>query len=231
MEPTGSDSRWGDETSELLRSAADYAVDYLQTLPTRRVHPLAKPGDLRQILGTDLPTDGDDAEEIIETLVAAGELGAVASAGPRYFGFVIGGSLPAALAADWLTSAWDQDAVLYALSPAAAVAEDIAAAWLLDLFDLPRDASVGFTTGCQMANFVGLAAARRSVLLKRGWDVEQQGLQGAPRVRVVVGGEAHVTATVALQMLGFGTQTLERVPSDDQGRMRAEALEQVLSAG
>src|SRR3954453_1013784 len=120
------DERWTEETSDLLRSAADYAVDYLQTLPTRRVHPLAKPGDLRHILGTDLPENGDDGEEIIETLVAAGERGAVASAGPRYFGFVIGGSLPAALAADWLATAWDQDAVVYALSPAGAVVEDIA---------------------------------------------------------------------------------------------------------
>jgi glutamate/tyrosine decarboxylase-like PLP-dependent enzyme len=231
MEPRGSDSRWGDETAELLRSAADYAIDYLHTLPTRRVHPLANPTDLRAILGPELPERGAEGEEIIETLVAAGERGAVASAGPRYFGFVIGGSLPAALAADWLATAWDQDAVLYALSPAGAVVEDVAGAWLLELFDLPREASVGFTTGCQMANFVGLAAARRSVLLKRGWDVEQQGLQDAPRVRVVVGGEAHVTATVALQMLGFGTQTLERVPSDDQGRMRPDLLEQVLAEG
>ena len=231
MEPRGSDSRWGDETAELLRSAADYAVDYLHTLPTRRVHPLAKPADLRAILGGELPDHGAEGEEIIETLVAAGERGAVASAGPRYFGFVIGGSLPAALAADWLATAWDQDAVLYALSPAGAVVEDVAGAWLLELFDLPRGASVGFTTGCQMANFVGLAAARRSVLLKRGWDVEQQGLQDAPRVRVVVGGEAHVTATVALQMLGFGTQTLERVPSDDQGRMRVDLLEETLAQG
>jgi glutamate/tyrosine decarboxylase-like PLP-dependent enzyme len=111
------------------------------------------------------------------------------------------------------------------------VVEDVAGAWLKELFDLPRSASVGFTTGCQMANFVGLAAARRSVLLKHGWDVEQQGLQGAPRARVVVGGEAHVTATVALQMLGFGTQTLERIPSDEQGRMRHELLAEALAGG
>src|SRR3954463_16362185 len=117
MEPTGSDERWGEETADLLRSAADYAVDYLHTLPTRRAHPLASASDLRQPLGTDLPEQGDDGEEIIETLVAAGEHGVVASAGPRYFGFVIGGSLPAALAADWLATAWDQNAGLYASSP------------------------------------------------------------------------------------------------------------------
>src|SRR4051812_7007832 len=121
MEPKGSDSPWGEETADLLRSAADYAVDYLHTLPTRRVHPLTTPADLRQILGTELPSDGDDGEQIIESLVAAGERGAVASAGPRYFGFVIGGSLPAALAADWLATAWDQNAGLYASSPVGGV--------------------------------------------------------------------------------------------------------------
>ncbi len=231
MEQKGSDARFGAETADLLRSTTERAIDYLQTLPNRRVHPLARPMDLRPILGEQLPDAGDAPEAILATLAELGERGVVASAGPRYFGFVIGGALPAALAADWLTSAWDQDAVLYVASPAGAVAEDVAGEWLKELFDLPRESSVGFTTGCQMANFVGLAAARRSVLLKRGWDVEQQGLQGAPHVRVVVGGEAHVTATVALQMLGFGTQTVERVPSDDQGRMRADALERVLADG
>jgi glutamate/tyrosine decarboxylase-like PLP-dependent enzyme len=231
MEHRPPDPRWGADLDRLLESTAEIATDYLHSLPTRRVHPRATPADLRPILGEGLPETGDDAPEIMATLRELGERGVVASAGPRYFGFVIGGSLPAALAADWLATAWDQDAVLYALSPAAAVAEDVAAAWLLELFDLPRDSSVGFTTGCQMANFVGLAAARRSVLLKRGWDVEQKGLQGAPPVRVIVGGEAHVTATVALQMLGFGTATLERVPADEQGRMRASALADVLASG
>ena len=137
---------------------------------------------------------GEDPARSSRRSLAVGERGVVASAGPRYFGFVIGGSLPAALAADWLTTAWDQDAVCTRSRPAGAVAEEVAGRWLLELFDLPRESSVGFTTGGQMANFVGLAAARRAVLLKRGWDVEQQGLQGAPPVRVVVGGEAHVTA-------------------------------------
>jgi glutamate/tyrosine decarboxylase-like PLP-dependent enzyme len=231
MEPRGTDSHWGGELDDLLRSTADRAIDYLHTLPTRRVHPLAKPTDLRPILGDRLPDEGDAASEILASLERVGDAGVVASAGPRYFGFVIGGALPAALAADWLATAWDQDAVLYALSPAAAVAEDVVAEWLVDVFRLPAESSVGFTTGCQMANFVGLAAARRSVLLKRGWDFEQQGLQGAPRVRVVVGAEAHVTATVALQMLGFGTQSLERVAADDQGRLRVDDLERVLESG
>jgi glutamate/tyrosine decarboxylase-like PLP-dependent enzyme len=219
------------DTAQLLRSTAERAIEYLDSLPTRRVHPLVRSSELRDILDGPLPERGADGEAILATLAQAGERGTVATAGPRYFGFVIGGALPAAVAADWLVSAWDQNGFSYALSPVGAVAEAVASEWLLDLFDLPRESSVGFTTGCQMANFVGLAAARRQVLLKRGWDVESEGLQGAPPVRVVVGAEAHVTATVALQMLGFGTQTLERVPADEQGRMRPDALEAALVSG
>ncbi|MEX2547017.1 MAG: aminotransferase class V-fold PLP-dependent enzyme [Chloroflexota bacterium] len=225
------DERWGAETADLLRQTADDAIDFLGTLPDRHVNAQATLAELRAAMGGELPKVGESAPDVVRSLATAANRGLVASAGPRYFGFVIGGSLPAALAADWLTSAWDQNAVLYTLSPAAAVAEEVVAGWLLDLFDLPRDSGVGFTTGCQMANFVGLAAARHSVLQRRDWDVEQQGLQGAPLVRVIVGAEAHVTATVALQMLGFGTAALERIPSDEQGRMRADALEEVLAAG
>jgi glutamate/tyrosine decarboxylase-like PLP-dependent enzyme len=235
MEPTEPDSHWGPDTADLLRAATERSIDFLQTLHDRRVHPLATPTELRALLdagtGGAMPADGDSSSEIVADLVTAGERGAVASAGPRYFGFVIGGSLPATLAADWLTSAWDQNGVLYSTSPLAAVAESVAAEWLLDLLDLPRDAGVGFTTGCQMSNFVGLAAGRRATLLRRGWDVEQQGLQGAPTVRVVVGDEKHVTVAVALQMLGFGNATLERVAVDDQGRMRPDALADVLAGG
>jgi len=225
------DEKGEDQIAELLRSTAERSIDFLRTLPDRRVHPLSTPDDLRPLFGGSLPDEGAPADEVVDRLTAVAARGVVASAGPRYFGFVIGGSLPAALAADWLTSAWDQNAVLYATSPAAAVAEDVAAEWLLDILDLPRESTVGFTTGCQMANFVGLAAGRRSVLLRRGWDVERQGLQGAPKIRVLVGDQSHVTIAVALQMLGFGTQTLERVPVDEQGRMRPDALEQVLASG
>ena len=220
-----------EETTDVLRRTADHALAYLQTLHDRRVHPLTSPAEMRASLGGPLPDDGVPPREVVDQLVAATERGVVASAGPRYFGFVIGGALPAALAADWMTSAWDQNAVLYATSPAAAAAEMVVADWLLDLFDLPRGTSVGLTTGCQMANFTAIAAARRAVLAKRGWDVERDGLQGAPRIRIVVGGEGHVTIDVALQMLGLGTATAERVPTDDQGRMRTDALEAVLAAG
>src|SRR4051794_10470198 len=143
MEPKTRDPRWGADVDELLRSTTDQALDYLHSLPTRRVHPLAKPADLRPIFGEALPDVGDSDAAILATLSEVGERGVVGSAGPRYFGFVIGGSLPAALAADWLATTWDQDAVLYVLSPAGALAEDVAAAWLLDLFDLPRESSVG----------------------------------------------------------------------------------------
>jgi len=231
MDPMKPDDRWDAETADLLTTTADHAIDFLGTLPDRHVYAQATLQELRAKMGGDLPEVGESDHDVVHGLASAAEPGLVASVGPRYFGFVIGGSLPAALAADWLTSAWDQNAVLFTVSPAAAVAEEVVAGWLLDLFDLPRHSGVGFTSGCQMANFVGLAAARHAVLQRRGWDVEQQGLQGAPRVRVIVGAEAHVTATVALQMLGFGTQTLERVPADDQGRMRPDALADVLAAG
>jgi glutamate/tyrosine decarboxylase-like PLP-dependent enzyme len=155
----------------------------------------------------------------------------MAMSGPRFFGFVIGGSLPVAVAADWLTSSWDQNAGLYAPTPAAAVVEEVAEDWLLDLLDLPRESSVGFTTGCQMAHFTALAAARRAVLLRGGWDVERRGLHGAPAVRVLVGDEVHVTIPIALQMLGLGSDNMERVAVDPQGRMQPNALADALAQG
>ena len=142
---------------------------------------------------------------------------------------MVGGSQPAALAADWLASAWDQNAGLYVLSPAAAVAEEVAAAWLIELFGLPAGTSVGFTTGATMANFTCLAAARHAVLQRDGWNVEEQGLFGAPEIHVVVGDEAHVTIFASLQMLGLGRSRVHRVPTDDQGRMRADALRSTLA--
>ncbi|HEY0444766.1 MAG TPA: aminotransferase class V-fold PLP-dependent enzyme, partial [Candidatus Limnocylindrales bacterium] len=155
--------------------------------------------------------------------------GLVGCAGPRYFGFVIGGSVPAALAADWLTSAWDQNAGLYAISPAAAVAEEVAATWLVDLFGLPAGSSVGFTTGATMASFTALAAGRHAVLRAAGWNAEEDGLFGAPPIAVVVGDEAHVTIFASLQMLGLGRGRVHRVAADGQGRMRPDALRKVLA--
>jgi len=149
---------------------------------------------------------------------------------PRYFGFVIGGNHPAGLAADWLATAWDQNACMYVMSPAAAVAEEVASAWLLDLFGLPPDMSVGFTTGATMASFTALAAARHAVLRRCGWDVEEQGLCGAPSITLIASEQSHVTVFAALQMLGLGRGRVQRVAADDQGRMQAEALTAALAS-
>jgi glutamate/tyrosine decarboxylase-like PLP-dependent enzyme len=149
----------------------------------------------------------------------------VATPGPRYFGFVNGGVLPAALAADWLTSTWDQNAALHVMSPAAATVEGVVAEWVLELLDLPRTASVGLATGTQMATFTALAAARHAVLARAGWDVEARGLRGAPPLHVVVSEESHATVFTALRLLGLGTAEARRVSTDGNGRMRMDALQ------
>jgi glutamate/tyrosine decarboxylase-like PLP-dependent enzyme len=153
----------------------------------------------------------------VTDLAEAADRGIVAEPGGRHFGFVIGGAVPAALAADRLTSAWDQNAGLYVGGPAAAVAEEVAGSWLLELFGLQRDCSFAFTTGCQMAHTTALAAARHHVLREAGWDVERDGLQGAPTVRVVVGEKRHYTIDRSLRLLGLGAATVSVVPADSQG--------------
>jgi glutamate/tyrosine decarboxylase-like PLP-dependent enzyme len=216
---------------ELLRRTADLAADHLERLAGG---PVARPVDLdalRAALGGPMPDRGEDPTAVIEGLARGSEPGLVGTAGPRYFGFVIGGSLPAALAADWLTSAWDQNAGLYVISPAAAVAEEVAAGWLVDLFGLPDGTSVGFTTGATMATFTALAAGRTAVLRDAGWDVGEDGLIGAPPIDVIVGAEAHITIFAGLSMLGLGRgpRRVVRVPSDGQGRMVASSLREALA--
>ena len=164
-----------------------------------------------------------DPVAVIEELAAAADPGVVASVGPRYFGFVVGGQLPASAAADWLTTAWGQNAVVHALSPAAAATEETAGAWMLELLGLPREASVGLPTGAGLGNAIGLAAARHAVLAKESWDVEASGLYGAPEITVVIGEEAHATLLTALQYLGLGRDRVIRVATDDQGQMQTEA--------
>ena len=213
----------------LLRRTAELATDFLDRLPER---PVALPVDLpalRAALGGPLPAGPSDPQSVIEALARNAEPGLVGTAGPRYFGFVIGGSVPASVAADWLTSAWDQNAGLYATSPAAAVAEEVAAGWLVELFGLPAGSSVGFTTGATMASFTGLAAGRHRVLAREGWNVEEDGYVGAPAIEVVVGDEAHVTIFASLQMLGLGRKRVHRVAADDQGRIRPDALRATLA--
>jgi len=214
---------------ELLGRTAELAARFLDRLPDRPVWPPVDLAELRDALGGPLPALGEDPRHVIERLARDAEPGLVGSAGPRYFGFVVGGGVPAALAADWLASAWDQNAALFALSPSAAVVEEVAARWLIDVFGLPEGASVGFVTGATMANFTALAAGRHAVLERIGWNVEEDGLVGAPPIAVVVGDEAHVTILVSLQMLGLGRARVHRVATDEQGRMRADALRETLA--
>src|SRR5919108_209967 len=186
----------------LLRRTAEIAADYLASLPERPVRAEASLAELRSALRVRLDDAPQPALQVIEELVAAADPGLVGSQSPRYFGFVIGGSLDAAIAADWLTSVWDQNGGGYPVGPSASVAEEVACEWLLDILGLPADAGVGLTTGCQMAHFTCLAAARHRVLADAGWDVEADGLFGAPPVRVLVGAKAHTTVFAALRELG-----------------------------
>ncbi len=220
-----------EETRAVLGRAADLAQRYQASLAERRVGPAlgTTVERLRAALGGPLPEGPADPTQVVEALARAAEPGIVASGSPRYFGFVIGGTLPAALGADWLTSAWDQNGGLYVSSPASAVAEEVAGAWLLELLGLPATWGVGFTTGVTMANFTALAAARHAVLRAAGWDVEEDGLIGAPAITVVVGADAHASLLIALRLVGFGRGRAIRVPTDDQGRMLAPALREVLA--
>jgi glutamate/tyrosine decarboxylase-like PLP-dependent enzyme len=212
----------------LLGDAATLATGFLEDLPERRVTPSATADELREEFGGPLPEGPLEPRRVLAELARSAEPGLMATPGGRFFGFVIGGSLPAALAADWLASAWDQNAGLYVAAPAASVVEEVCGAWLSELFGLPEGISFGLVTGGQMANFTALAAARHHVLERAGWDVEADGLLGAPRVRVLVGEERHVTIDRALRFLGLGTSSVRPVPADEQGRMRPDALRSAL---
>ena len=211
-------------TDPLLERARAHAAAFIAGLHDRPVAPRAPHRDLVAAVDAPLPEEPQDPGLVVDALASAADPGLVACAGPRYFGFVTGGSHPVALAADWLVSAWDQNAGLYVMSPAAAVIEDVAARWLVELLGLPAGSSVGFTTGAHTANVTALAAARHEVLKRYGWDVEAGGLQGAPHVHVVVGAQAHTSVLAALRLLGFGTSTLIVADADEQGRMVSESL-------
>src|SRR5262245_13341631 len=215
---------------ELLHETADLAADFLESLPDRPVHPNVEVNALRARLAGPVPDGSSDPREVVAELAAVGGEAAVAIPGPRYFGFVIGGAVPASLAADWLTSTWDQNAGLYVAGPAASVVEEIAGFWVADLLRLPRVQSFAFVTGTQMAHATALAAARNHVLSEVGWDVEERGLIGAPPIRVFAGEKVHSTFPRALRFVGLGLQSIERIPADDQGRMRPDALRSALAA-
>ncbi|MFF3313783.1 pyridoxal phosphate-dependent decarboxylase family protein [Streptomyces sp. NPDC002952] len=210
---------------ELLRTAADHAATYLEGLPERRVEADVEGTGMRATLGKDLPDLPTEPRRVLDDLVALADPGITAMVSPRYFGLVVGGTLPAALAADWLTSTWDQNALLARSTPAVAAIEEITGQWFLDVLKLPATASFAFVTGCQMAHVTALAAARHGVLARIGWNVEENGLIGAPPVRVIVGGERHVTIDRALRVLGLGVSCIKAVAVDANGAMNLNALE------
>jgi glutamate/tyrosine decarboxylase-like PLP-dependent enzyme len=211
-------------TYDILDEAARRAQRYLEELQSRRVAPAAAATEALARLDEPLPLTAGDPVATLRLLDEIVGPATMAMAGPRFFGFVIGGALPVALAANWLASSWDQNAALAATTPGVSTLERIALGWLIDLFALPVDSAGAFVTGGTMANFTALAAARNEVLARAGWNVEARGLFGAPEIQVVVGAEAHTTLFKALGLLGLGRERVTRVPVDAQGRMRADAL-------
>ena len=220
-----------DPVRDLLGLTADYASQFIGSLDDRPIPPQASVDELRAALGGPLPEHATDSAQVVAELIEAAEPGIMAMPSGRFFGFVIGGALPVSVAADWLTSAWDQNAGLIGPAPSAGVVEEVVLEWLRELLLLPDGVSAGFVTGCQMAHMTALAAARHRVLAHAGWDLAREGLQGAPRIRVVVGEERHVTVDRALRYLGIGSAQIEAVPADEQGRMRVELLPAALAAG
>ena len=216
---------------DVLGLTADYAARFLATLGDRPVRPSASAEEVREALGGPLPAEGSEDAQVIAELIDGAEPGITAMPSGRFFGFVIGGSLPAAVAADWLTSTWDQNTGLVRPSPSACVAEEIALEWVRELLGLPAGVSAALVTGCQMANMTALAAARQHVLDQAGWNLLRDGLQGAPRIRVLVGEDRHVTVDRALRYLGIGTGQIEPLASDEEGRLQVEALQEALAGG
>jgi glutamate/tyrosine decarboxylase-like PLP-dependent enzyme len=216
---------------QTLHRAAELAIDYLRRMPELPVREQASLDELRAVLRMPLNDAPLDPTVVVQELAQAAEPGLAQIQSPRYFGFVIGGGLDAAIAADWLTSVWDQNAGGYPCGPSAAVVEEAVGEWMLDLLGLPAGSGVGLTTGCQMAHFSCLAAARNRKLAETGWNVECDGLFGAPPLRVLAGSHAHTTVFAALRMLGLGSNRTEIVEADDQGRMLPGSLARVLRDG
>jgi glutamate/tyrosine decarboxylase-like PLP-dependent enzyme len=213
--------------NDLMRDAAERASRFLDDIKARRAWPEPSAVEQLEALSVPLQTEPRSPAEVLAELDRIGSPATVAVAGGRYFGFVTGGSLPAALAANMLATAWDQNASMAIGSPIAAHLETVCRSWLLESFDLPRDTEIGFVTGATMANFTGLAAARHAVLEAHAWDVERQGLFGAPPITVIVGEEVHVSLLKALGLLGLGRERVVRMPVDAQGRMRADAIPKI----
>ena len=219
------------DMDELANRAVSHACPYLGSIRERTVKATLTGDELRALLGGPVPDRGEDPIRVIDAIAEAGRTGTVASEGPRYFGFVIGGSIPAAIVTDWLVSAWDQNAQTFIMSPISAIVEEIVSEWLKQLFGLPSAWSVGFVTGAQMASFTSLMTARHALLRQAGWDVERSGLFGAPPIEVIVSDESHRTIFTALRMLGLGAERVRRVETDTQGRMRPDRLGEILREG
>jgi glutamate/tyrosine decarboxylase-like PLP-dependent enzyme len=217
------------ELDRLLDIARRRAGEWLHGVDERSIPARIAIDDVRADLGADLPRDGTPAERVIDALVAAVEPGLMASQSPRFYGWVMGGTYPVALAADWLTSAWDQNAGMREVTPGVVAAEEIAALWVTRLLGLPETSDAGFTTGATTANLTALAAARTRVLARAGWDVAEHGLAGGPAIRFVAGAERHGSVDLAARVLGLPAATL--VAADDEGRMVPADLERVLAAG
>jgi glutamate/tyrosine decarboxylase-like PLP-dependent enzyme len=213
--------------SDLLRDAADRSIAYLESLAERRVSPSPEAVAALSALNIDLPQQPTDPRTVLQQLDEYGSPATMAMAGGRFFGFVIGGALPATVAASWLASAWDQNSGLYNSTPGTAVIEDIALRWLVDVLGLPAGTFGGFVTGTTVAHITALAAARHAVLEKVGWNVEADGLFGAPPITVITGTEAHPTLYKALGVVGLGRNRVVKVPVDSQGRMRADAMPRI----
>lgn len=213
-----------------LNQALSHALSYLDGLDAMPVGATVSLDELRHRLNRPLTNTGTQPDQVIDELVADTAGGIIGSAGGRFYGWVIGGSVPAALAADWLTATWDQNAASYACGPAEAVIEEIAGSWLKDLLRLPSTASVAFTSGSQMAHMTCLAAARHALLSRRGWDVERNGLSGAPALRILTSTEFHGSIDRAVRFLGLGLAAIETLPVNDCGRLLPEVLDQALAA-
>ena len=217
------------DTRELLELTADLAASFVESLDERRVLPPVDIDALRAALAVPFPEEPCDPRDVISALAADADAGIAGMPSGRWFGFGIGGAMPAALAADWLTSTWDQNAGLFGPAPSASIVEDVAGEWLRELFGLPEGVSYGFVTGCQMAHFTALAAARAHLLRDAGWDLARDGLYGAPRIRVLVGAKRHATVDRALRFLGMGAPDV--VAAVNQGRLVVGELARALASG
>jgi len=217
-------------TKELFMNLAQAAIRYREMLPHLPAGVSTSRDELSALVNSVLPDEGETPDIAIQTLITSVEKGLINNASSRYFGFVVGRSTPVSIAADWLTSVWNQNAQVYTTSPAAAIIEDIVAQWLLELLALPPEASVGLVTGTQMANFTALTIARNVTLQKHGWNIDADGLQGLPHLNIVCGECCHATVHSAIRMMGLGTKNIRAVPADEEGRIRLDAFRQTLAA-